>query len=547
MTGEILLMKTNLLLSAIILTLFACSNSNSTPMTETIERAKYETVRLDADISGLSAHQKEMIKQLIVAAKAMDQVFWKEAYGKKKSLLDSLEGNKELQLYAAINYGPWDRLNGNKPFVDGYGPKPLGANFYPADMSVEEFNAWDEPKKKDPYSLVRRDSAGKLILVPYHKVFDVEHETASEAMTIAAKLSSNQSFKRYLMLRSAALRNDDYQPSDFAWMDVKNNDLDLVIGPIENYEDQLFGYRTAHEAYVLLKDRSWSERLQKYASLLPDLQKDLPVAQAYKAEEPGSDADLGAYDVLYYAGDCNAGSKTIAINLPNDEEVQLKKGSRRLQLKNAMQAKFDKILIPISEVLIDESQREFITFDAFFNNTMFHEVAHGLGIKNTINGKGSVRDALKAHYSALEEGKADILGLYMVNELIKSGELDADIRSHMVTFMAGIFRSVRFGASSAHGVANMLRFNYFLEAGAFAKTPNGTFKVDFDNMEMAIASLSDKILKLQGDGNFDATAKWVAEEGIIKADLQAQLDKLKAAGIPVDVVFEQGEAVLGLN
>lgn len=349
------------------------------------------------------------------------------------------------------------------------------------------------------------------------------------------------------MLRAAALRNDDYQPSDFAWMDVKNNDLDLVIGPIENYEDQLFGYRTAHEAYVLLKDRSWSERLQKYASLLPELQKGLPVASDYKAEAPGSDADLAAYDVLFYAGDCNAGSKTIAINLPNDEEVQLKKGSRRLQLKNAMRAKFDKILLPISEVLIDESQREFITFNAFFNNTMFHEVAHGLGIKNTINGKGSVREALKAHYSALEEGKADILGLYMVNELIKSGELDADIRSHMVTFMAGIFRSVRFGASSAHGVANMLRFNYFLAAGAFTKTAEGTFKVDFDKMELAIASLSDKILKLQGDGNFEATAKWVAEEGVIKADLQAQLDKLKAAGIPVDVVFEQGEAVLGLK
>lgn len=541
-------MKTTfLLLAAFTLTLFACSDSNTTSMTDTIKRAKYETVRLDADISGLSDNQKEMISQLIVAAKAMDQAFWKEAYGSEKKLIESLENDKELQSYARINYGPWDRLNGNEPFVDGYGAKPLGANFYPVDMTVDEFNNWDEPNKKDQYSLVRRDSTGKLILVPYHEAFDVEHETASEAMTIASKLASNQSFKKYLMLRAAALRNDDYQPSDFAWMDVKNNDLDLVIGPIENYEDQLFGYRTAHEAYVLLKDRSWSERLQKYASQLPMLQKGLPVAAAYKAEEPGSDADLAAYDVLYYAGDCNAGSKTIAINLPNDEEVQLKKGSRRLQLKNAMRAKFDKILLPISEVLIDESQRGLITFDAFFNNTMFHEVAHGLGIKNTINGKGSVREALKAHYSALEEGKADILGLYMVNELIKKGELDADIKSHMVTFMAGIFRSVRFGASSAHGVANMLRFNYFLEEGAFTKTEAGTFKVDFDKMEMAIASLSDKILKLQGDGDFEGTAKWVAEDGVIKADLQAQLDKLNDAGIPVDVVFEQGEAVLGLN
>src|SRR5690606_15590593 len=253
------------------------------------------------------------------------------------------------------------------------------------------------------------------------------------------------------------------------------------------------------------------------------------VDEAYKKETPGTDSDLNAYDVVYYAGDCNAGSKTIAINLPNDEEVQLQKGTRRLQLKNAMRAKFDKIMVPIADVLIDENQRKHITFDAFFANTMFHEVAHGLGIKNTINGKRTVRTALKEHASALEEGKADILGLYMIQQLHAKGELQEDLKDNMVTFMAGIFRSVRFGASSAHGKANMIRFNFFKEKGAFTRNENGTYKVDFDKMIVAMKDLSNLILTLQGNGDYDGVAKLVAEKGTISDELQADLYRLSDA------------------
>jgi len=327
---------------------------------------------------------------------------------------------------------------------------------------------------------------------------------------------------------------------------MKTNTLDVVIGPIETYEDQLFGAKAAHEGFVLIKDQNWSAKLAKYASFLPELQRGIPVDDKYKQETPGTDSDLNAYDVVYYAGDCNSGSKTIAINLPNDEEVQLQKGTRRLQLKNAMKAKFDKILVPISETLIDPSQRGFITFDAFFANTMFHEVAHGLGIKNTINGKGTVRESLKELASALEEGKADILGLYMVQQLHAKGELEGDLKEYMTTFMASIFRSVRFGASSAHGKANMIRFNYFKEKGAFSKNEDGTYIVNFDQMEVAMKELSSLILTLQGNGDYDGVAKLVAEKGAILPELQADLDKLKAANIPVDVIFNQGKDVLGL-
>jgi len=322
----------------------------------------------------------------------------------------------------------------------------------------------------------------------------------------------------------------------------------MVVGPIENYTDGLFGYKAAHEAYILIKDVEWSEKLAKYAAFLPQLQKELPVDPEYKKETPGSDVDLNAYDVVYYTGDCNMAGKTIAINLPNDERVQLQKGTRKLQLKNAMQAKFDKILVPIAEMVITPEQRKHITFTAFFSNTMFHEVAHGMGLKNTINGKGSARKALKEKYSAIEEGKADILGLYLVTKLNEMGEFnETDLMDNYVTFMAGIFRSVRFGASSAHGMANMLRFNYFLEKGAFTRNDDGTYYVDIDKMKTASTELTQKILKLQGDGDYETAKSWIETEGIVKPQLQADLERINDAGIPVDIVFTQGPEVLGLK
>jgi hypothetical protein len=288
--------------------------------------------------------------------------------------------------------------------------------------------------------------------------------------------------------------------------------------------------------------------LSKYATFLPQLQTELPVPSEYKAEVPGSDADLNAYDVVYYAGDCNMAGKTIAINLPNDEEVQLKKGTRKLQLKNAMRAKFENILVPIANMLIAEDQKKHITFDAFFSNTMFHEVSHGMGVKNTINGSGTVRHALKEQYSAIEESKADILGLYLVTKLHEMGEFtDTDLMDNYVTFMAGIFRSVRFGAASAHGKANMIRFNFFKEREAFTKNADGTYSIDMEKMKAASEELTRFILKIQGDGDYEFAKKTVDEQGVIPGDLQADLDKLAQAGIPVDIVFEQGPEMLDLN
>ncbi len=508
--------------------------------------AQYAPFRLSTDMTQLSDRQKMMVPILIKAARIMDELFWVEAYGDKEALIGSVP-DSATRRFVEMNYGPWDRLDGNRSFVDGIGEKPKGANFYPADMTAEEFDAADLVDKASPYTLVRRDGQGRLETQPYHQAFAGQVGKAAGLLRQAAGLAEEPGLRRYLELRAESLLTDQYRESDLAWLDMKDNIIDVVIGPIENYEDALFGYKSAHEAYVLVKDREWSERLSKYAAMLGELQKGLLVSEAYKRETPGSNADLNAYDVVYYAGDCNSGSKTIAINLPNDESVQLEKGTRRLQLKNAMRAKFEKILVPIAGELIAADQRDRVTFGAFFSNIMFHEVAHGLGIKNTIDGKGTVREALKEHAAALEEGKADILGLYMIGQLHDTGVLAGDLEDAYVTFMAGIFRSIRFGASSAHGRANMIRFNYFLEHEAFSRDPaTGTYRVRFERMREAIASLSRLILTLQGDGDYEGVGRLVAERGNIGAKLQADLRRLSEAGIPVDIVFEQGAAVLGL-
>lgn len=510
--------------------------------------AMYTPVRLTADLSALTDAERQMIPILVEAADIMDRIFWHEAYGDGDALLDGID-DPALRRFAEINYGPWNRLDDNRPFIDGFGAKPLGANFYPTDMTEEEFEAAAEtdPELHSEYTMVRRNNTGELIAIPYHEYFEEEVNAAADLLDEAAALAGDSGLGRYLELRAEALRTDDYRASDMAWMDMKDNTIEVIIGPVEHYEDRLYGRKTAHEAFVLIKDLEWSDRLSRYATLLPMLQRGLPVAEQYKAETPGSDSDLNAYDAIYYAGDSNAGSKTIAINLPNDEAVQLEKGTRRLQLKNSMQAKFDEILVPIADVLIAEDQREHITFDAFFDNTMFHEVAHGLGIKNTITGQGTVRDALREHYSALEEGKADVLGLYMVAALNEAGEIDVDLMDNFTTFLAGIFRSVRFGAASAHGRANMVRFNFFQEMGAFERDEeSGTYRIDAEATREAINALSERILTLQGDGDYAGVADFVDEYGGVPAQLQADLARLNDAGIPVDVVFEQGTDLLGL-
>jgi len=532
------------------------ASAPATPASDAVETtaavhqhlADYATVKLTADLSAFDAKQKKMIAVLVEAADSMNALYWKQAWGDKDALLKKID-DPATREFAEINYGPWDRLDNDQPFVAGIGPRPAGAQFYPADMTKAEFEQSPLKDKSGLYTLLRRDAQGQLITVPYHEAYKAELEKTAGLLRDAAKLAQDAGFRKYLTMRADALLSDNYQPSDFAWMAMKNNPVDIVIGPIETYEDQLFGYKASYEAYVLIKDQAWSAKLARFAKYLPELQRGLPVADKYKAEKPGSDADLNAYFAIYYGGDANVGAKTIAINLPNDEQVQLKKVTRRLQLENVMQAKFDKIMLPIAHELIAEDQQKNLTFDAFFQNTMFHEVAHGLGIKETLDGKGTVRKALKDQASSFEEGKADILGLYMVSKLAEKGELGkSKLLDNYVTFLAGMLRSVRFGASDAHAKANMVRFNFFKQQGAISRDEtSGRYRVDFDKMTAAMNALSAKLLTIQGDGDYAAAKQLTEQMGTVGPVLAADLKRLDQAHIPVDIRFEQGLDVLGLK
>jgi hypothetical protein len=476
----------------------------------------------------------------------MENIFWQQAYGDKEALMKAMP-NDDARAFASIHYGPWDRLNGNKPFVKEFGAKPLGANFYPKDMTKEEFEALEDPAKDSWYTVIRRDKAGNLIVVPYHEAYKEDIQAAAAGLMKAAELAEDQGLKTYLNLRAEALLTGEYLASDLAWMDMQTNTIDFVVGPIENYEDALFGYKAACSAQILVKDKEWSKRLSVYGALLPRIQNAIPVPAEYKAEKANSNADMNAYDVIYYGGDCNAGSKNIAINLPNDPRVHAQKGSRKLQLKNAMQAKFEKILIPIAKEVMSPDQVKYVNFNAFFENTMFHEVAHGLGVNYTIKDGKMVRNVLADTYTSIEEGKADILGLYIITLLHEWDMLqDEDLMTNYVTFMAGTFRSVRFGAASAHGKANMIRFNYFKNKGAFTLDENGKYVVNFETMKTATKELVHDIIMIQGDGDYAKAKEMIETLGNVPEKLQQDLDRINSLGIPKDIRYNQGAEVLGL-
>ena len=546
---------TNILVLLVVFALFSACNTTTEKndkQTEPTEMQKlvnnYAEVELNADLSHLSDNQNEMLKKLIQVAEIMEEIFWKDAIGDKTTFLSNIEDEATRQ-YAMINYGPWDRLNGNEPFIEEFGAKPLGANYYPQDITEEEFENFENPDKNSWYTLLRRDEEGNLKCVWYHEEYADEINKAATLLEEAAVLADDEGFKKYLELRATALRTDEYLASDLAWMDMKDNMIDFVVGPIESYEDGFKGLKAAHSGQILVKDLVWSENIARFNSMLPELQQSLPVPDEYKKEEASTSGDMNVYYVLYYGGDCNAGSKNIAINLPNDPRVHSAKGCRKLQLKNAMQAKFEKILVPIAELLIDETQLKHIKFeDGFFQNVMFHEVAHGLGVKYTIDESSSVRDALEAYYSPIEEAKADIAGLYLVTTLYEMGEFpEKDLMDNYVTFLAGIFRSVRFGVASSHGKANMLEFYYLQEKGAFTRNEEtGRYSVNFEIMKEAVASLVNEIIVIQGDGNKEAAKQWIETKSTVGEELQKDLDRIGETGIPKDIVFKQGTDILGL-
>lgn len=529
--------------AAMASTLFACSSQQQ----ESLMKAKveeYAHVELKSDlVNGLNDKEKELVKIFFQVGEITDDLFWKQTFG-DKSKLDTIT-DPYAKEFAMIHYGAWDRLDNNKPFLNGYGEKLAVCNYYPHDITAEEFEAFDDANKDSWYTVIRRNEDGSLKSVWYHEAYAEEIGRICALLEKAVTLAEDPGLKNYLEKRIEAFKTDDYLASDLAWMDMKDSKIDFVTGPIESYDDMFRETKTSYESFILLKDEARSKDLAKFVSMLPALQKELPCAPEYKTFVPGTSSDLNVYDAVFYAGDCNAGSKTIAINLPNDERVHALKGTRRLQLRNSMKAKFDKILMPIGELIVTPEQQKYLNFDAFFWNVTFHEVAHGLGVKQTINTKESVDAVMGTEKTSWEEAKADILGLFMVTKLVEMGEItNITAEDAIATYIAGILRSVRFGAASSHGKANMMCFNYMEKAGAFSRDAKGQYVIDFQKAKEAMNGWAELILKTQGDGNVEFAAKYRAENGGITPALQADLDKINGAGIPRDITFIQGVDVL---
>jgi hypothetical protein len=505
--------------------------------------ANYAKVKLSADLSLLSANQIKLLSQLIKVSNAIDDIYWQQAYGDKEKLLQEIT-DPDMREYAMINYGPWDRLDGFTPFTDDFPPRPLGFGFYPKDINQEEFFDLKNDEKYSPFTTLIRNENGSLEVLPYHDAYQKSLSKAATALQLAADLCENKEFKTYLLQRAADLLSDNFDKSDQLWMQLQNNSLDFIAGPMSNTEDHLLWTKYSYGSFVLLKNEKWSKDVEKYSLLIPYLQKSLPVADKYKTCSPSKSANIAIYDVLYNSGYCNAGNKLIGLNLPiGSSPVNC---AKKLHFRNVMQAKFDHILQPITNLVIEEKQRKHVLFKAFFLNTVFYEISESLGIQETLNGKGSVKEALREHHSVINELKNDVLRMFFLGQLNEMREIpDVELMDNYVTYMADVFRSVRFGLKDAQGVASMIRFNYFEENEAFKyNAKNGSYKINFYKMKKAIESLSKLVLEIQGKGDYETANQLIKNNGYIHNELLQVLYRIQQEKIPKDLVFDQEEKVI---
>lgn len=522
-----------LILAAAALVLAACTQKK-TSMETALDR--YAVVKIDApDLSDISDKGRAVLNLYKFAAREADKIYWAQVFGDKADM-DHIEDDATRE-YAMVNYGPWDRRNG-KAFIDGYGKMPAGAKFYPEDMTDEEFNALEDSLKTNPYTLIRRDSTGKLNVVWYHDAYAENIETIANCLKSAAEITIKPSVSKYLNAKADALLNDDYRDAERAWLEMTDSKMDLVLGPDEVTDDHLYGIKKSFEAFVLLKDEEKTEQLHKYVEKLPELQASLPCKNEYKSFQPGKESTISACNAVYYAGAANVGTKLIAINLPFDEQVQQEKGSRTILMDNIIKEKFYKIVSPSAGVLLDKDDP--IDEEAFFWNVAFREVAHGLGVKETVNGKGTVTAALGSEAAQIEEIKGNILGVYFATKLADEHVLStlSDKKYSIAAFVVGLIRSSRFGEADNIGRGNIICYNYLKEKGAFAHLEDCTYSIDYATAEKAIAEFAGKILEIQATGDQAEAKKLISTYGSIDDDLEADFTELRKAKIPIDIRFE---------
>ena len=527
------------------------SKPSGSPLSAKIRQ--YAPTQLAADTSHLSEDDRKALDKLIAAAKLFDPLFFRQVWSGNDALKTRLEGDtspegRERFHYFMINKGPWSRNEKNQPFIDGVPhEKPPQAGFYPDDMTKDEFNSWlntlsEQDKKRATgfFTVIRRGPDGKLKIVPYHEEYREFLEPAAKLLKEAADLTTNATLKNFLTKRADAFLSDDYYASDVAWMDL-DAPIDVTIGPYETYEDELFGYKAAFEAFITLRDEAESAKLAKFSAHLQELENNLPMDPKYRNPKLGAASPIRVVDNVFCSGDGNRGVQTAAFNLPNDEQVVKEKGSKRVMLKNVQEAKFNQVLVPISRVVMDPSQQGQISFDAFFTHILAHELMHGLGPHNikVAGSDTSVRKQLKELYSTIEEAKADITGLWALQYLIDNGVIDKSMeRDLYTTYLASSFRSVRFGITEAHGKGQAIQFNYLLDEGAIKVDPaNGTYGIDSGKIKDAVRKLATEFLTIEAEGSYEKARAMLDKYGLIRPEMQKALDKLSDVPVDIEPIF----------
>jgi hypothetical protein len=540
------------LVVGVILLLTSCAQQQQEPKEmESSLKAKlnrFAPTDITADVAKLSAGDRQALDKLIHAARMMDEIYLRQVWSGNGALKEQLSadtspaGSDVFQMFM-LNKSPWSALDHDSTFVPGVPKRPPGANYYPEDMTKEEFNNWlatlsasDQEKAKGFFYTVRRGTDRKLMLVPFSEEYKQWLEPAARLLREAAELTEHPSLKNYLTKRADAFLSNDYYASDVAWMEL-DAPIEPTIGPYEVYMDELFNYKAAFEAFITLRNDEETKKLDKFSGLLQEVEDNLPIAKNYRNPKLGALAPIRVVDVVVNGGEANKGVQTAAFNLPNDERVIREKGSKRVMLKNVQEAKFKHVLTPISKLAIAPDEQHLIAFEPFFTHILAHELMHGLG-PHTIRVAGkptTVRQALKELSSPFEEAKADISGLWMLQYLIDKGVVAKDMERQMyVTFLASAFRSVRFGINEAHGKGMALQFNYLTDENAFEfDATSGRFSVNFDRIKPAVAKLTTEIMTIQAEGSYEKAKAMLETYGVLRAEMQSVLERMK--DVPTDI------------
>jgi len=515
--------------------------------------SRFAPTTLTANTARLSLGDRKALKKIIEAARLLDPLFLRQVWSGNDELHKKLEADKsaigrQRLHYFLINDGPWSRLDENEPFIAGVpSVKPPHANFYPDDVTKDEFNSWlaglsDSEKEKATgyFYTIRRDAGGKLMSVPYNEEYREFLEPAAKLLREAAALTTNQTLKDFLSKRADAFASNDYYASDVAWMDLKGP-IDVTIGPYETYEDELFGYKAAFEAYVTLTDAAESAKLQKFSQHLQELENNLPLDARYRNPKLGASSPMRVVNEVFASGEGNNGVQTAAFNLPNDERVVKEKGSARIMLKNVQDAKFNKVLIPITRVVLTTAQQRAVAFDSFFTHILMHELMHGLGPHNiTVDGQATtVRLQLKELYSSIEEAKADVTGLWALQYLIDKGVIGKQMqRTLYTTYLASMFRSVRFGLTESHARGVAMQFNYFTDEGAIKfDVKTGKFSADDARMKEAVRKLTHDLLTIEAEGSYDKAKAILDKYSLIRPEMKGALDRLIEVPVDIEPIF----------